>query len=157
MIPKRGWLSRNDAAAALDVSVQQFDRKYAPLAGQDGQQKIDGRLYFRIRSIIDGLLAEKSTDPAATDPLLTGGPDSPALERYRTARAESAEIDVSERKRETVTFALLWPVLERFSGLIRRGGETLQHRFGTDAATVFNDALDEAERVIRTERERENG
>src|SRR5262249_47230352 len=85
---------------------------------------------------------------AAGDPLLTGN-DSASLERYRLARAESAELDLAERRGRLVDCDALaeWWMVE-IAAPIRRAIATLQARFGPDAAAMIVAALEKSDRAI---------
>lgn len=82
------------------------------------------------------------------DPLLSGA-DSPALERYRAARADLAEMDAAERRGQLVN-------MEEFFGWhsnevslpIRRAIEALQTRFGPEAAAIVAKAIDKADAAV---------
>ena len=94
----------------------------------------------------------------AEDPLLTGGP-SEALERYRTARAALAELDVKEREGQLVPVGVYVPAMTHLAGILRRAGHRLVREFGNGAGEILNEAIDEFERqapelLERAERQR---
>src|SRR4051794_35457944 len=92
--PAVGWYTREQMAAILDVSEQQFDRLYRKLVPADGVKTIHRRPYFHARALVDTLVSRsRSTAVADGDPLMGDGPDSPALERYREGRADLVEMD----------------------------------------------------------------
>lgn len=80
---------------------------------------------------------------ADVDPLL-GGPSSPALERYRERRAELAEIEVLERRRQLIpaesALAAFATIFDELALAVRR---TLQG-LSPAGATVWRDALTKA-------------
>lgn len=91
---------------------------------------------------------------AEEDELLLGtsaGSDSPGLERFRIAKANLAELELQERKRQLVSVDRVRSILTRWSGPLRRLGESLSKRFGTEASLAFNEALEECESVIDSE------
>ncbi len=143
-----GWFDRESLARAFDVTEAQVDRKYRDLAGLDGQRSINGRPYTRLRSVIDGMvLAEVQKQRAADvdDPLMdVPGGSSPALERYRQARAGSAELDLCERQRQLISVSELEPAFSLYASVIRQAGQTLQTEFGPKAAVVLNEFIDQA-------------
>ena len=59
--------------------------------------------------------------------------DSPALERYRNARAALAELDLAERRRELVGFEEFRDLLARTIRILRGCGEQLQWKCGHEA------------------------
>jgi hypothetical protein len=145
--PDRGWLARADAASALDVSPQQFDRRYAPLAPSTARQTIDRRLYFHLRTIIDALVKERVADPVSEDPLLVGG-DSPALERYRAARAGMAEIELTDKQGQTVRLQLIRECIRPGITAMRSCGDSLVRRWGNECGDQFNEAVAAFEHAV---------
>lgn len=80
------------------------------------------------------------------DPMLAG-PVSPALERFREARASIAELDFLKRTGEVIDREQIHEVFSRIAMVLRGAGEKLERDFGGDARGIFDAALDEAERV----------
>ena len=78
--------------------------------------------------------------PTDADPLLGEG-DSPALERYRLAKAKLAELDLETRKGELIERDKARDIFSRWAVLVRRMGERLSKRFGPDAAATVNETL----------------
>lgn len=85
---------------------------------------------------------ENKWSAADVDPLL-GGPDSPALERFRAARANLAELELQERQRTFIPIDELLPTLLDGAGVIRQAGEALGREYGAEAQRVINDAVSE--------------
>lgn len=82
-----------------------------------------------------------------TDPMLDG-PSSPALEQYRKHRAAMALLDLRERRGNLLPRDQVHALLVRLAGLLRSAGEVLQRQFGVDAATVLEEALNDADADI---------
>lgn len=80
---------------------------------------------------------------------LLEGPVSPALERFREARANLAELDLREREGELVDRETVHTGVVAIAGLVRSAGEQLQRQYGADAQAILDDALDDAEREIQ--------
>ena len=93
----------------------------------------------------------KAEAVAALDDLMAAGGDSPALERYRLARAKHAEMDLEERKHTLIPRDKIRGGLGRFASILRQLGERLGRRYGPGAAQSINDALDDCQRVIDDE------
>lgn len=89
----------------------------------------------------------KRWDKATEDPLLADG-DSPALERYRLAKAKHAELDLENRKGELIEVEKARDIFARWAVLIRRMGERLSKRFGPDAAATVNETLSECRSAV---------
>ena len=81
------------------------------------------------------------------DPLLADV-DSPALERYRLAKAMHAELDLAHRRGELLDKEKARDVLSRWAVLIRRMGERLSKKYGNEAAIAINDTLQECAAVV---------
>jgi hypothetical protein len=89
--------------------------------------------------------ADTTLKPARADPLLIGA-TSPALERYRLARASLAELELERARGNLVPRAEIDTALARFAGKLRQAGETLTRDFAEGAAAVLNEAASEAVR-----------
>jgi hypothetical protein len=64
------------------------------------------------------------------------GPATPALEKYREARAALANLDLEQRKGGLLKREDVHVGLARISAIIRQAGDTLQRLFGADAHAV---------------------
>ncbi len=93
----------------------------------------------------------KANAKSDSDELLVGTTDSPSLERYRLAKAKTAELDYEERKATLVSVEQLRGVLGRWAAIIRRMGDRLGKRHGNDAANAVNDALAECDYLVTHE------
>jgi hypothetical protein len=74
------------------------------------------------------------------DPLMSG-PTSPALERYRAARAALVELDLARRRGELIDRDQWQQFMLHAAGLIRSAGEGLLKHFGPEAHAILDDAL----------------
>lgn len=151
-----GWFSTALAARAFGVDVRAFTRNYAPLAEQSDVRRVsDNRLEYYVRSLIDALVRREVAAAAAVaggpDAELLGGGDSPNLERLRLAKAQIAEIELQERRKDIIPRAQVHDLLTRVSVQLRRAGEILQRQWGEDAQQVLDEALTE----LRGELEKE--
>ena len=88
---------------------------------------------------------DKTTTGPNDDPLLDG--DSPALERYRLAKAKHAELDLDLRRGELIEVSRWRDMMIRWSVGIRRMGERLSKRYGNDAAITVNETLEECSSI----------
>ncbi len=88
--------------------------------------------------------AQRLSAPHTDDPLLAGS-NSPALERYRLARAAREELELAARRGDLldVDELLTWYDSE-VAAPIRRSLEALQSQFGPAAVQVVSKALDQA-------------
>lgn len=118
-------------------------------------QAVDG--VFTVRLVCewkfkrDLELEQKNNPPPAPvdpdDPLLGSG-DSPGLERYRMAKAQLAEMDLAEREKVTLSADAVHDGLNIISQTFRKACEILQRKFGTEAFSVLETAVQEAETQI---------
>lgn len=128
-----------------------FDAVLRPRLARDAVRGAGKALRFHLPQVVAALVAYRleQAAPAAAggeaDPMLAGG-DSPNLERYRGAKADREEMARDRDRGTHANLRDLHTTLMRFGSLVRRGGEVLQRRFGVEAADVFNEAIDEAER-----------
>lgn len=74
------------------------------------------------------------------------GPPSPALERYREARAKMVELDYDERRGELIPRDDWNTFVGRVCGILRRAAEVLQRTCGPSAHAVLDDAIISIER-----------
>jgi hypothetical protein len=79
----------------------------------------------------------------ADDPLLAGA-SSPALERYRLARAKREELGYERDLGAWLPRTEVHEGLELFAAILRPAIETLQRQFGPAAHALVDDALTEA-------------
>lgn len=97
-------------------------------------------------SALSGFLAkhwarfEKEIDQ---DALMTGG-NTPALEQYRTHKAELARLDVLARKRELLPREEVRAGMLRVAAVYRESSAILVRMFGPEAAKVLADMNDDA-------------
>jgi hypothetical protein len=89
------------------------------------------------------------------DEMMLGDPDSPALERFREAKANLAELDLQKRKGELVPRDEIREGLGRFAARIRGAGDLLERQFGPEAAEILREALDDC--TLELDRSFEDG
>jgi phage terminase Nu1 subunit (DNA packaging protein) len=92
----------------------------------------------------EALISPKDT-PA--DPLLDGG-DSPALERYRNAKADLAELDIAEREGRLVESDTIKSVLYAVATSIRELGELYQRQGHVAAFDLLQQHLEGIQKRI---------
>jgi hypothetical protein len=97
----------------------------------------------------------RETIPAASpsgdngDPLLVAeGVASPALEKYREARAALAELDLQERQRDLLPRQAVHEVFGRIASRLRDAGEQLGREHGSEAHEVLDEALSDSQREL---------
>jgi hypothetical protein len=78
---------------------------------------------------------------------MTAGEGSPALERWREARAGQEEIRLAELRQEVVRIADVADAHTMFAAFVRRGIERLQREHPV-AARIMDDALADGLRVL---------
>jgi hypothetical protein len=88
-----------------------------------------------------------SPDLTPTDPEMNGVA-SPALERYRMARAKTVEIELSLKQKEVLDREIVHRRLSEIAGLLRAAGDMLQMQCGEDAFRILNETLDDIENKI---------
>lgn len=146
--------SQKDLASAVDVvssTVSQWVRSGLPRekAGKNRYRYcIPCAVAFRLRDLesppTPGTLSDE-------EEMLIGGSDSPALERYRLARAKLSELELEERRKSLLPRERVRSGLSRFAMILRQLGERLGRRYGPEAAASVNDAVDDCQRVVDDE------
>ena len=152
-----GWFDRQTMCDLLDISPQHFARKYVPLLPTDAIDTVKTKSIFHGRTLLNAWLDERTEDALKNvnptgedDPLLLGGGDrSPALERYRSARADIAELDVQERRKVTVHIDLIRRATAFVVSAPKNAVDSLMKRFGNDAGEMVNEAVAEAVEQIK--------
>lgn len=136
-----------DVAAFFDVSIDTVkDWKAKGMPGDTGR--------YSLATILRWLRSEgpwRARPRLDDDPLLAADVDSPGLERYRLAKAELAELDAAERRKQVVSVERLRALFLRWGPQLRSLGERLQKRFGAEAGKMLNETLDQCEGVIGDE------
>ena len=169
------WVTRADAAAAFGVTVDVLDKRFRELAGRAGACERGGprrlQLYLRglieawvdfrielalapVRAELERAQAQRGGPDAGADAELWAaaaagdGTSSAALERWRTAKAGLAELDLEQRRGDLVDPREFNRLLLRFTTILRGCGETLQRQYGADAQSLLDEGIDEIEREI---------
>lgn len=144
-----GWTTVREAADLLGITPQGIRASYIPSL-TDSDIRRGKPLRVRFVAIVDILtarrVAELAREAANGDQLLAG--DSPALERYRLAKAKHAELDLENRRGQLIDRTKCREVLGRWAAILRRTGEVLSSRYGNDTAEEMNDALKECAIVV---------
>lgn len=148
-----GFLTASTAARLLGCSVQNIRTNYLPkLAGDNVIQGRPVRIRFAalIDLIVERRVEERTRAPAPTsdDPLLADG-DSPALERYRLAKAKHAELDLEQRRGELIDLSKCRDLFGRWGSVIRKMGDRVSKRFGVEANQMVAEAIDECDSIVR--------
>lgn len=157
--PERGWVTRQEIAALLDVTLPYFDREVRPLIPAADVRRQSRPHRYRGRAVIDAWVRKEiarntrsgprhkrngggPTD--SDDPLLVGA-SSPALERYRSARAEAAELDLDVRRGRLVEADSFRVGVERIAAILREAGESMERSGFREARDMLVEAIDDAE------------
>jgi hypothetical protein len=147
--PGPEWFTRTEMARVLNVNPRQVDelRERVP---EDAIKRVDRIVFLHGRRFLDARdRAVERADERDAEALMTEGADSPAMERFRLARAQLAELELSERTAQVVRLDKLEPAIARFASILRKAGETITRLHGNDAGNVLIEAIDEAVRNWR--------
>lgn len=142
----RMWFTRADAAALCGIGARHFDEKIRPRLPADAFKGDRASLRFSGPAIVQTMIAYR-TKPQIddeSDPLLVGS-GSPALERYRTARANLAELDLAERDSAIIHLPILARALSPAISALRATGNRLTRMFGNEAGEIYNEGVTDFE------------
>lgn len=142
---KTKWTAKNLAQVAefFERSQQCINQwRSRGMPGRPGAYDLQEVLHW---AISHGLLVER----VGGEDL--GDGDSPALERYRAARAQLAELELERQKKTLVPRDAMRNGLSRFAHHLRQLAERMGKRHGPEAAITVNEAIDECGRVIDDE------
>ena len=143
---KPTWITRKVAAEFVGLSPGQFDDAIRPLLGGDAVRGRGKTLEYLASAVVAAHVrreVDRAKPPESDDAMLAAGVDSPALERYRMARAQLAERDLAERDANLLQADACGDLMRRGINAMRGAGEKLTRRFGNDAGTIYNEAIDE--------------
>ena len=102
------------------------------------------RWLIRERAIVVGTTSQPVDDDAA---MLAAG-TSPALERYREARARIAELQADEAEGTYVHVEKMQRGMQAMAAIMRDAGSRLQKQCGPDAKLILDEHLDAFEAMI---------
>jgi hypothetical protein len=152
--PPKGWSTVATAAEFLDLTPQAIRQTYLPAMADCDVDRKRTPLTLRVSAVVD-LMIQRRLDETkkhqpiqSDDPLLADG-DSPALERYRLAKAKHAELDLEQRKGELIDKEKCRDVLARWGSTIRKMGDRISKRFGIEANQMVSEAIDECESIVK--------
>lgn len=140
-IPQKHWREMGGGWQAK-ILQEQADRYGLPI----GRAIIDlPAVVLALRKFLAANAHRLSKE--SDDPLLCG-PSSPALERYREARAGLANLELHQRQGNLLDRAEVHERMLRAATPLRRAGEALQRKFGVEAQRVLDAAVDEFLREV---------
>ncbi len=90
-----------------------------------------------------------NAEPSEDDLLLTTEADSPAIERWRSHKADLAEMDVEERRGQLASVDFIREKSVPVASLAKSCGEELGSKFGAEAQTTFNDFIASCKGMIK--------
>lgn len=138
-------------ARIFDCSENNFRQNIKPVIeepdirreyGSTGKVK---RVWYRARGVIESWAANeaaKRTPESTSDPELAGDA-SPALERYRAARAQLAEFELKLKQGDLMARADVHEGLSEAGAILRRKAIRLRKLFGEEAAQIIADAVED--------------
>lgn len=130
-------------ASHFDVSFKTIEQWVAK--GCPRVELAHRRYEYDLKAIEDWKKARSGIEPE--DPLLVG-PATPALERYRLARAKQVEFQLEREIGKWVSKELIAQELAVFAAGMRQAFDTLHRQFGEEPYAIVSDALDEAEKRL---------
>ena len=103
-----------------------------------------------MHQVVPWLLARQLRRTTGDDPALDGPSDSPALERYRAAKADLAEMQLERERGELISRDHVRAALGRWAGPLRRAGEILEKQHGQSARKVLDEALAQCDEIAES-------
>ena len=144
------WFDRASMAAIFGMRASSFDKGPRRFATDEDIRREGRRVMFHAPSIIRRW-AEATYGPTIGDEEEAGlfrDTDSPALERWREAKAKHAELDYRERVNELVPRDQIRAGLLEIASRLRQFGESLQRHYGNPAIDLLHEALADIEEAI---------
>ena len=94
-------------------------------------------------------LAKERRKPLVTDEdALMAGPSTPALERYRTARAKLSELELEVKRQALVPRVQMESAFREAGRRLRAGFEVIEKRHGRPVGDALRRLLDEVDREV---------
>jgi len=143
-----GWVTIRAAAELLGKTPSGVRRSFVPLLPPEAIVAEPTPCHLHAPTLIDALIARAKASILTSDPMAAEA-DSPALERWRAAKAELAEYELAEKRETVVPIEAVKDEMTAFSDSLRRFGERLMRRYGPDASRDMNKALDQAMAATR--------
>ena len=128
-------------AAAWLVGVKPRTLRDRQAAPRNGDGTYDGRELV--------LWHLEQLQPVDGDPMLSGN-DSPALERFRNARADREELELAVRREQLLDRDDFFTWFDaEVVGHLRKGLEKLQRKHGSEAVDLVASAMEKAQDAVR--------
>ncbi len=143
------WLDRKDAMVLADFKEAAFRSNIQEHLSEDDIRQTSGRgeaLKFWAPAIVKRLIEIASAPETTSEPELAGD-GSPALERYRDIRAESAEYDLEIKRGDLMRRVDVHEGLAEAGSIIRRHAARLVKGYGVEAERIMKDAVEDMLRV----------
>lgn len=145
---KKLWVTKAFSAAALQMSIQNFDDRIRPKMPAESVTGTRQTLAFFLPAVIQTYLATRATPkpapPSPGDDPLMAGFDSPGLERYRNAKADREEMMRDRDRQILIVRDEIFPSLQQGATLIRQAADQATRLYGNGVADLINEAVDEA-------------
>ncbi len=126
------------------LSQRQYRDAIDPRLPASGKKGARANLRYNAAAVVAALV-EYRVEQAQVDEdgALLVGKTSPAMERLRRLKGDLAEIEVAERRSHLIPREELEGELAVLAGVLRKANSLLAQRFGNDAGSILNDAIDE--------------
>jgi hypothetical protein len=151
-LPQREWIvtTQSQLAAFFGVSTHTIDawRRTAPVALPGERGQYDLKACFEWWLIHGPGRRGKGRPPKGEagdeyDPLMDVQDDTPALERWRLARARDAELSLAERQKQIVSVELFQRMTEAAFLPLRRFAEEQIREHGNGTADAWAEAVEQ--------------
>jgi hypothetical protein len=153
------WLNRSQLCKVLAIDPTNFDKSWRPLIPDNAQRREGNRILFHVRTVIDAYIDREVEKRSPAPPQLPSAFDGDAeglflgqptkwSERCQQLRAEDMELDLDVKRGNLIPREEIAELLARLASVLRPAGEKLQRDFGADAGQVYNEAVDEVERLV---------
>lgn len=143
-----------EVAAFFGVSlhtVNSWRKMPVPIPGKGGSNNRPGEYDLKACFdwyILHGPGRRKGKVSDEYDPLMDVDENTPALERWRLARAQGAELDLAERRGKIVSVDLFQEVMQAAFAPLRRFAEQQIIEHGNGTADAWSEAVDLFEKEL---------
>ncbi|MBN2294880.1 MAG: hypothetical protein JXM70_20800 [Pirellulales bacterium] len=146
---KNHWIAVSQAHVAeiFGVKIKTVQNwAAAGMPGTPGKMNRPGR--YPLKDIIRWLRTSGPWQPPPAMDSMLDGENSPALERYRLARARTVELELAEKKAKLLDPQKIRLMFSRMPKINQCTGNRLEKAFGKRARKMFESGIESATREV---------
>lgn len=136
-----GWFSRQQCAEFLGLKVDNLDKQFRRLLPETAVRKAGKVVEYHGPTLTEIYVGKRAPLPMSDDPLMDGS-DSPALERYRAAKADLAELELATKRKELMPTGAVLETAQAFTTPLRALIQRWERRLRREEAQELRSAVE---------------